>query len=67
MFDKLNNTFSFLFFPYNKKDKSKLSEDHLSGLVEIVEDESIAKGILRAAKISMGMDTSEQGSPPNNN
>ena len=42
-----------------------MTEDHLSGLVEIVEDESIAQGILRAAKISMGMDTSEQGSPHN--
>lgn len=42
------------------KDKSKLSEEMLPGLVEIVGEEEIASRILKAARSSMGMDTSEQ-------
>jgi nucleolar protein 56 len=42
------------------KDKSNLSEEHLPGLEEIVGDESIAKAVLKGARSSMGMDTSEQ-------
>jgi nucleolar protein 56 len=42
------------------KDKSKLTEEHLPGLQEIVSEESIALRILKAARSSMGMDTSEQ-------
>lgn len=41
------------------RDKSKFMEENMSGLIEIVEDEEIAKQILKATKISMGMDTSE--------
>lgn len=41
------------------QDKSSLTEESLPGLVEIVEDDAIAGAIMRAAKISMGMDTSE--------
>jgi len=42
------------------KDKSKLSEEQLPGLVEIVGEEEIAQRVLKAARSSMGMDTSEQ-------
>jgi nucleolar protein 56 len=42
------------------KDKSKLSEDQIPGLVEIVSEEAIALKIIKAARSSMGMDTSEQ-------
>ncbi|KAJ1425787.1 hypothetical protein B484DRAFT_88384 [Ochromonadaceae sp. CCMP2298] len=42
------------------KDKSALSEEHLPGLEEIVGDEEVAKKVLKAARSSMGMDTSEQ-------
>lgn len=42
------------------KDKSKLTEEHLPGLTAIVEDETIAQQVLKAAKTSMGMDTSDQ-------
>ncbi|RYH05472.1 hypothetical protein EON65_44580 [archaeon] len=41
------------------KDKSKLTEEHIQGLVEIVGDEEVARRILKAAKTSMGMDTVE--------
>ena len=42
------------------KDKSQLTEESLPGLVEIVGEEEVAQRVLRAAKSSMGMDTSEQ-------
>lgn len=42
------------------KDKSQLDETKLAGLVEIVGEEDIAARILKAARSSMGMDTSEQ-------
>eukprot|EP00604_Paraphysomonas_vestita_P002524 CAMPEP_0174818618 /NCGR_PEP_ID=MMETSP1107-20130205/1398_1 /TAXON_ID=36770 /ORGANISM="Paraphysomonas vestita, Strain GFlagA" /LENGTH=333 /DNA_ID=CAMNT_0016030733 /DNA_START=535 /DNA_END=1536 /DNA_ORIENTATION=+ len=42
------------------KDKSTLTEDKLAGLEEIVGEEADAKLILKAAKSSMGMDTSPQ-------
>ncbi len=42
------------------QDKSLLSEVHLPGLAEIVGDEEVAKAVLKAARSSMGMDTSEQ-------
>lgn len=42
------------------KDKSLLSEEHLPGLEQIVGDEEVSKAILKAARSSMGMDTSEQ-------
>ena len=42
------------------KDKSKLTEEALPGLIEIVGEEDLAKRILKASKTSMGMDTSEQ-------
>jgi nucleolar protein 56 len=42
------------------KDKSKLKEEDLPGLQEIVGDEEIAQRIFKATKSSMGMDTSEQ-------
>lgn len=42
------------------QDRANLNDETLPGLVEIVEDEAVANAILRAAKISMGMDTSEQ-------
>eukprot|EP01038_Epipyxis_sp_PR26KG_P015860 gene15860-21494_t len=42
------------------KDKSLLSEEHLEGLTAIVGDEDISRRILKAAKSSMGMDTSPQ-------
>jgi nucleolar protein 56 len=42
------------------KDKSQLSEEHLAGLTEIVGEEAISQRILKAARSSMGMDTSEQ-------
>jgi len=41
------------------KDKSELTDDKLDGLVEIVGDEDVAKKVMKAAKSSMGMDTSE--------
>ena len=43
------------------QDRASL-KDHssISGLIEIVEDEAIANAVVRASKISMGMDTSEQ-------
>lgn len=37
-----------------------LTEEHLPGLQEIVGDEETAKAVLKAARSSMGMDTSEQ-------
>ncbi|CAA0816547.1 homolog of nucleolar protein NOP56 [Striga hermonthica] len=40
------------------EDKSQLSEDHLSGLTDIVGDEDKAKEIIEAAKASMGQDLS---------
>jgi hypothetical protein len=42
------------------QDKSTLSEDKLAGLEEIVGEEADASAILKAAKSSMGMDTSPQ-------
>lgn len=42
------------------QDKSKFSEEQLPGLTEIVGEEEISQRILKAAKTSMGMDTSEQ-------
>ena len=42
------------------KDKSLLSEEHLPGLVEIVGEDDVAARVLKAARSSMGMDTSEQ-------
>lgn len=42
------------------KDKSQISEDSLPGIVEIIGDEDQGKSILKAARSSMGMDTSEQ-------
>lgn len=41
------------------QDKAQLDEAKLPGLEEIVGDENIAKAILKAAKTSMGMDTSD--------
>lgn len=41
------------------KDKANLSEENLPGLEELVGDEAIAQRILKAARASMGMDTSE--------
>jgi nucleolar protein 56 len=43
-----------------RQDKSKLSESHSEGLMEILEDEGMVHSVLKAAKTSMGMDTSEQ-------
>ncbi|KAK4486142.1 hypothetical protein RD792_008810 [Penstemon davidsonii] len=40
------------------EDKSQLSEEHLPGLTEIVNDEDKAKEIIEAAKASMGQDLS---------
>lgn len=40
------------------EDKSQLSEEHLSGLTDIVGDEDKAKEIIEAAKASMGQDLS---------
>lgn len=42
------------------KDKAKLTEEQIPGLVEILGDEEVAKRVIKAAKSSMGMDTSEQ-------
>lgn len=42
------------------KDKSQLTEEQIPGLVEILGDEETAKRVVKAAKSSMGMDTSEQ-------
>jgi nucleolar protein 56 len=42
------------------KDKAALSEEKLDGLAEVCGDEETAKAILKAARSSMGMDTSEQ-------
>ncbi len=42
------------------KDKSKLSEEMLPGLTEITGEEDVSQKILKAARASMGMDTSEQ-------
>lgn len=42
------------------QDKSTLSDEKLEQLSEIVGDEAVAKSIIKAAKISMGMDASEQ-------
>ena len=42
------------------QDKSQLSEEMLPGLTEIVGDEELAQRVLKAARSSMGMDTSEQ-------
>ena len=50
----------FLYLSINQKDKSTLSDDKLSGLEEIVGEEIDAKLIIKAAKSSMGMDTSPQ-------
>lgn len=41
------------------KDKSKLTEEHVAGLTEILGDEEVAKKILKASRTSMGMDTAE--------
>lgn len=41
------------------KDKSKLTDEQLAGLTEIVGDEEIAKKIIKASRTSMGMDTVE--------
>jgi nucleolar protein 56 len=42
------------------KDKSKLSEEMLPGLTEITGEEDVSQKILKAARASMGMDTSDQ-------
>jgi nucleolar protein 56 len=42
------------------KDKSQLTDEQIPGLVEILGDEETAKRVIKAAKSSMGMDTSEQ-------
>ncbi len=42
------------------QDKAKFTEDKIAGLTEVVEDEALAQQIYKAAKISMGMETSEQ-------
>ncbi len=42
------------------KDKSRLTDEHVEGLVEILGDEDLAKRVVKAARSSMGMDTSEQ-------
>ncbi len=42
------------------KDKSKLSEEMLPGLTEITGEEDVSQKILKAARASMGMDTSER-------
>lgn len=42
------------------QDKSQLTEEKLPGLTEILGEEELAQRILRAAKSSMGMDTSDQ-------
>ena len=51
-----------LFSPvtFSHQDKSQLTDEQIPGLVEIVGDEEVAKRIVKAAKSSMGMDTSEQ-------
>jgi nucleolar protein 56 len=42
------------------KDKSSISEEtHLEGLTEITGDETISLSVIKASKMSMGMDTSE--------
>lgn len=41
------------------KDKKGLTEDDMDGLIEIVEDESTARAIIEAARVSMGQDISE--------
>lgn len=43
------------------QDKANLTDDKIAGLVDIIEDEAVAKAVVRASKISMGMDTSESG------
>jgi nucleolar protein 56 len=42
------------------RDKAKLTEEHIPGLIEIVGEEEIANKVLKAARSSMGMDTSDQ-------
>lgn len=42
------------------QDKSLLSEEHLEGLNEILGDDALSASVLKAARSSMGMDTSEQ-------
>lgn len=56
----VNDNFLFARCAAYIKDKSQLSDEQLEGLVEIVGDEDIAKRIIKAAKSSMGMDTSDQ-------
>merc|ERR1719329_767082 len=41
------------------KDKTQLNDSMLPSLIEILEDEESAKKVIKAAKTSMGMDTSE--------
>jgi nucleolar protein 56 len=55
----VNDNFIFARCASYIKDKSKLKEEDLPGLIEIVGEEEIAKRILKASKASMGMDTSE--------
>ena len=52
-----HNYYYYLFF---LQDKSLLTEEQLPGLSDILGDDDIAKKVLKAAKSSMGMDTSEQ-------
>lgn len=42
------------------KDKSKLGEEQLEGLTQILNDEELAQKVIKAARSSMGMDTSDQ-------
>lgn len=42
------------------KDKARLTDEHVAGLTEILGDEDVARRVVKAAKSSMGMDTSEQ-------
>ena len=57
--DVVKDNFQFAQCASFIRDKSLLSEEHLSGLEEIVQDEAQAAAILKAARSSMGMDTSE--------
>lgn len=41
------------------KDKSRLTDEDVPGLVEILGEEDLARRVVKAAKSSMGMDTSE--------
>lgn len=58
--DLVKDNFQFAQCAAYIKDKSLLSEENIAGLTEIIGDEIIATAVLKAARSSMGMDTSEQ-------